>query len=205
MLVALGIGLRYAGESEWRWLDESAVDAARELFPGARGAAYLLIRVFDPLPFAVLVAVLAGLCLALRRPRLAVLAVAGPVLTGVTTTALKPVFDRVKNGEAVYPSGHMGAATSLALVTALLVVSVVRVGPWLASVVVAAATMSVGLGVALAMAVTRYHYPTDAVGGFCVAVAVVLGLALLIERFPVPRGGRAASAGGAVGLPKSGV
>ena len=29
----------------------------------------------------------------------------------------------------------------------------------------------------LAMTVTRYHYLTDAVGGFCVAVAVVLSVA----------------------------
>ena len=37
---------------------------------------------------------------------------------------------------------------------------------------------------AVAVTVVNYHYPTDAVGGFCTAVSVVLGLALLLERWP---------------------
>lgn len=194
-LVMLAIGLRYAGEAQWRWLDETAVALARDWFPGVRRPARFAIGLFDPLPFAVLVVMLAGVCLALRRPRLAVLAVAGPVLTGVATTVLKPVFDRIKNDEPVYPSGHMGAATALALVAALVLVSVIHVRPWLEIVLVAATTALIGAAMTLAMTVTRYHYPTDAVGGFCVAVAVVLGLALVIDRAP-PRGrDRNASAG----------
>ena len=149
-----------------------------------------------PLPFAVLIAMLAGACLALRRPRLAVLAVTGPVLTGVATTVLKPVFDRTKNGEPVYPSGHMGAATALALVAALLLVSVIHLRPWLEVLLVVATTALVGAGMALAMTVTRYHYPTDAVGGFCTAVAVVLGVALLLDRAPPRRRSRTDTGGG---------
>ena len=105
-----------------------------------RRPARLAIGLVDPLPFAVLVVVLAGVCLALRRPRLAVLAVAGPVLTGVATTLLKLVFDRTKNGEPVYPSGHMGGATALALVAALVLVSVIHVRPWLQALLVATTT-----------------------------------------------------------------
>jgi undecaprenyl-diphosphatase len=183
-VVMLAVGLRYAGEDHWRWLDETAVSLARDWFPGIRRPARFGIGLVDPLPFAVLIAVLAGACLALRRPRLAVVAVVGPVLTGVATTLLKPLFDRTKNGEPVYPSGHMGAATALALVAALLLVSVVHVRPWLQVVLVAATTAVVGAGMALAMTVTRYHYLTDAVGGFCTAVAVVLAVALLLDRAP---------------------
>jgi membrane-associated phospholipid phosphatase len=124
----------------------------------------------------------------LRRLRLAGLAVGGPVLTGVATTMLKPVFGRTENGgEPVYPSGHMGAATALALVAALLLVSVIHFAPWLEVVLVTAITALVGAGMALAMTVTRYHYLTDAVGGFCTAVAVVLGMALLLDRAPPRR------------------
>ena len=36
-----------------------------------------------------------------------------------------------------------------------------------------------------AMTIVRYHYLTDAVGGFCVAVAVVLSLAVLLDGRPV--------------------
>lgn len=119
-LVVLAIGLRYAGESGERWLDDAAADAARGWSPDLRRPFYLVIGMVDPLPFALLIGMLAGLCLALRRQRLALLAVVGPVLTGAAATALKPVFGRTANGgEEVYPSGHMSAATALALVAAL--------------------------------------------------------------------------------------
>jgi hypothetical protein len=48
---------------------------------------------------------------------------------------------------------------------------------------VTALTASVSGAMAVAMTVTNYHYLTDAVGGFCVAVSVVLGLALLLDRW----------------------
>jgi len=35
----------------------------------------------------------------------------------------------------------------------------------------------------MAMTIRDYHYLTDAVGGFCLAVVVVLGLAMLLDRF----------------------
>lgn len=62
--------------------------------------------------------------------------------------------------------------------------SVVRLRPRSEVAVVAMITALVGAGVAFAMTVTGYHYLTDAVGGFCLAVAVVLGLAGAIERLP---------------------
>jgi len=46
-----------------------------------------------------------------------------------------------------------------------------------------------GATVGVAMTVTNYHYWTDAVGGFFVAVAVVLGLAVLIDARPSRRSG----------------
>ncbi len=185
--VAVALGVRYAHEAYPRWLDRVAVTLAHEWFPIPPWAAHLVIGLFDPVPFAVLVAVLAGVCLALRRRRLAVLAVAGPVLTGVAITVLKPVVERTKEGDLAYPSGHMGAAVSFALVVAMLVVSLVRVRRAVRVAVLAAVPATVGAGVGLAMTATGYHYPTDAIGGFCVAVAVVLGLAVLLERRPSRR------------------
>ena len=41
-----------------------------------------------------------------------------------------------------------------------------------------------GGAMALALVTERIHYPTDTVGGFCVAVAVVLTCALVLERLP---------------------
>jgi membrane-associated phospholipid phosphatase len=180
--VALGLGERYAGEAYPRWLDRVGLAATRDWFPVPRRVAYLVIGVFDPVPLAVLVAVLAVTCLVVGRRRLAVLAVAGPVATGLLTTVLKPVIDRTKNGDLAYPSGHMGAAVASALVVALLLVGLVSMGRWLTIVVLVAVPAVVGVVVGFAMTVTNYHYLTDAIGGFCVAVAVVLSLAVLLDR-----------------------
>jgi undecaprenyl-diphosphatase len=44
---------------------------------------------------------------------------------------------------------------------------------------------------AVALIVRDWHYPTDTIGGFCTAVAVVLGTALLIDRAARWRAGKA--------------
>jgi membrane-associated phospholipid phosphatase len=181
-LILIALGVRYAGESSGRWLDETALALFRAWMPMRRGAARWLIELADPLPLVVLVALLAGACLVLGRWRLAVLAVVGPAMTGVATTVLKELIGRTKNGDLAYPSGHGGAATALALVAGLLLVSLLRVRLWAAVSIVTGLTVAVGGGMAVAMTLTNYHYLTDTLGGFCAAVSVVLGVALLLER-----------------------
>jgi len=97
----------------------------------------------------------------------------GPVLTGVVTTIAKPVIERTKNGDLSYPSGHMGSAVAVAVVVSLLLVSVFGARRWVVALAVLVPILW-GSAVGLAMTVTYYHYWTDAIGGFCVAVAVVL-------------------------------
>lgn len=181
-LLLLALGVRYAGGSQARWLDSSVRTLVDDWFSVPRELARLIIGLVDPVPAVVLVAVLAGLCLAFGRRRLALLAVLGPGLTGVATTVLKPAIGRTKNGDLAFPSGHIGVATSLALVAGLLLASVLAVGLWAAVALVAGLTALVTGGMALCMIEVNYHYPTDILGGFCVAVSVVLGLALLLER-----------------------
>jgi undecaprenyl-diphosphatase len=183
-LIVVALGVRYAGEASPRWLDQTALTSFRDWFPIPRRPARLVIGLFDPVPLAVLVAALAGVSLRLKRRRLAVLAVAGPVLSGLAATLLKPVIDRTKNGDLVYPSGHMAAAVAVALVVALLLVNLFQPRRWVRIAVLVTAPAVTGAGMGLAMTVTNYHYLTDAVGGFCVAVAVVLSLALLLDRWP---------------------
>ncbi len=181
--VGIALGVRYAGEAYPRWLDETGRSLARDWFPIPRGVAHLVIGLFDPVPLAVLVVVLAGVCLALGRRRLALLAVGGPVAAGLTTTVLKPVIERTKNGDLAYPSGHMSAATALAVVVALLLVSLVGVRRWGAVGILVGVPAAVGAVVGVSMTVTNYHYLTDAVGGFCVGLAVVLSLAVVLDRW----------------------
>lgn len=183
-VVLLGFGARYAGESKGNWLDHSIRTVLGEWIAVPRGLARFVIGLADPVPIVVLVAVLAGLGLVLGRRRLALLAVLGPALTGGVTSVLKPVIGRTLKGDLAYPSGHLGGATAVALVAGLLLVSVLGLRGWAALALVAGLTALVSGGMAVAMTVVNYHYPTDAVGGFCTAVSVVLGLALLLERWP---------------------
>jgi membrane-associated phospholipid phosphatase len=174
--------VRYAGESSARGLDHSALVLGREWSPVPRGALRSAIDLADPVPAAVIVVALTGLCLLLRRRRLAILAATGPLLTGVATTVLKPLVGRMKDGDLAYPSGHMGFTTAAGLVVALLVVSLV--GPTVLGAVgvLVAETVLVAGGMGLALTITTYHYATDVIGGFCVGAAVILGLALLIDK-----------------------
>jgi undecaprenyl-diphosphatase len=92
-----------------------------------------------------------------------------------------------------YPSGHTGGATALGVVAALLLITVLRPATGTSALLLSAGALTSGGAMALALVSDRIHYPTDTVGGFCVAVAVVLTSALVIERLPraLPRwGGR---------------
>jgi undecaprenyl-diphosphatase len=108
----------------------------------------------------------------------------GPGLTGVATTTLKPIIGRTIDGAFAFPSGHTGGATALGVVAALLVVTVLGTATGASAFLVAAGALVSGGPMALALVAYRAHYPTDTVGGFCVAVAVVLTSALVIERWP---------------------
>ena len=141
----------------------------------------------SPQAVVVLALLLAGLALALRRRRLAVLAIVGPGLTGVATTTLKPVIGRTIDGSFAFPSGHTGGATALGVVTALLLITVVRTTAGASALLLSAGALASGGAMAVALVADGVHYPTDTLGGFCVAIAVVLASALAIERWPGER------------------
>jgi undecaprenyl-diphosphatase len=185
-LAALGFAVlaaRYAGGSTAGWFDghiEHVVDA---LTPDPSRLSDMVI-VGNPLPVVAAAVVLGVVSLMLGRRRLAVLAVVGPGLTGVATEVLKPLIGRtIVGGGFIYPSGHTGAATALGLVAALLLVNVLRPGPRVGATLLVTGALLTGGGMAVAVVVGGFHYPTDAAGGFCTAVAVVLGIALLLDRW----------------------
>lgn len=192
-LVFVVLAVRYAGTSEAGPVDRR-VDAVVD--PVAGGHWWVLSRLvlLGSPPSVVLLAVgLAAACLALGRRRLAVLAIAGPGVTGVCTTLLKPALGRTIAGGYAFPSGHTGGATALGLVTGLLLASLLasRRGRAWTLTVLAASALALGGGVGAAMIATDAHYPTDTIGGFCTAVVAVLGTGLLLDR--VRRPGAAAA------------
>lgn len=128
----------------------------------------------DPAAAGVLMLCLAVVCLITKRRRLALLAIAGPVLTGAVTTGLKPLVGRTIHGDHLsFPSGHTAQLTALAMVLGLLLVQ--RLGPAgpLGTPVVLGAAALGGAAMSWSQTASSVHYATDTLAGFCVAVAVV--------------------------------
>lgn len=175
------LAVRYRGESSARWLDRQAFELFGTPDPGhsiwnsliALGHSYAVVSA---------ALLLSGVALILRDFRLAALAVVGPGLTGVATVLLKPVIGRTMEGAFAYPSGHAGGATALGIVAALLLIRAARPGNAVSAVILTLGALLPGGVMALALVADLDHYATDTVGGFCLAVSVVVASTLAIER-----------------------
>lgn len=136
----------------------------------------------------------------LRRWGLAALAAIGPAATVLLTklvfkpllgrefteSVLKSVFgpDAVTGQfrlTGVFPSGHESAVAA----TACLLVVVTFQLPWSRRAQVTSVCLLAVWTVAAALGLVRnfWHYATDTIGAICLAVTVVLGLALLIDSY----------------------
>ena len=180
-LVVVVLGVRYADHHQPGAADawiRSAVVGAR---PGWQSVALDLDAMGEPFGAVTLVvAVMLG-CLLLRRPRAALLTAAGTGLAVVTTSLLKHVVGRTINGDNLsYPSGHTAFATALALAVALLAAE--RLGRLTGTLLVLAAALVAGAAMGWAQVSLDAHYPTDVLGGWCCALAVVPATAWLVDR-----------------------
>jgi undecaprenyl-diphosphatase len=110
-----------------------------------------------------------------------VLTAAGSGLAVGTTSLLKHVVGRTINGENLsYPSGHTAFATAVALAVALLAAE--RLGRPAGTLLVLAAALMAGAAMGWAQVALDAHYPTDVLGGWCTALAVVPATAWLVDR-----------------------
>jgi membrane-associated phospholipid phosphatase len=189
-LAVMVLGLRYEGLSASTRTDRVLESAVATWIPEKNRGFWLVQSLGSPTSVIVVAGLLAVLAVAAGRHRLALLAVLGPGLTGLATTGLKPLFDRTLSGEPAYPSGHTGALTALAIVVALMLTSLLRAGRVVGATLVAVAALGAGVAMAIALTALGVHYPTDTIGGFGTAVAVVLGAAVLLDRVTesLPRG-----------------
>ncbi|MEU1804202.1 phosphatase PAP2 family protein [Streptomyces sp. NPDC019937] len=184
--LAVGVlGVLYAGHGEPgrvdRWIVEPTADSVR---PPWRRVALALDFLGEPAGAAALmVAVVAG-CLLLRRPRAAVLVVAGAAATVGTATLLKHLVGRTIHGDGnlSYPSGHTAFFTALALIAALLATGRFGLGRAAGTAFVLAAALVAGAAMGWAQVALGAHYPTDVLGGWCTALAVVPATAWLVDR-----------------------
>jgi len=95
----------------------------------------------------------------------------GPGVCVLLVETAKPLFDRLHSGYLSYPSGHMASSAAALTVAALVFRRLPVWGAW----------TLVMLGTAAGLVAMNYHYPTDTIGGFGLALGVVLPLAVLAD------------------------
>ncbi|MER5491525.1 phosphatase PAP2 family protein [Streptomyces sp. NPDC002490] len=182
-LVVGALGVRYAGHDRPGAVDAWWWPAAEGLGPSWRRVALAIDFLGEPLGAAALVLVAVVGCLWLRRPRAAALVVVGTGTAVVTTKLLKPLVGRtIHDGHLAYPSGHTAFLTAFALVLALLLVGRLAPGRAVGLCWVLAAALVAGGAMGWAQVALGAHYPTDALGGWCTALAVVPATAWLVDR-----------------------
>ncbi|EME60404.1 phosphatase PAP2 family protein [Amycolatopsis decaplanina] len=182
-VVALALGLRYAGTSHTAGLDALVLPVVDRV----EGPLWYLAAAIDftgePVGAVMVIALFGWLCLRHRRPRTAILLVAASGVTVALTTGLKPLTGRLIHGEFLsYPSGHTAFAVTVATVVGLLVIDVRGLGPLGGASVLAGLVAFAGLAMGWAEVALGAHYPTDTFGGFGVAVAVVPVVGWAVDR-----------------------
>jgi membrane-associated phospholipid phosphatase len=182
VIVVTILGVYYAGTGTPGSFDQRISHDLRRL----RMHRMLIARVSDlgdPGPVIVMIAALVIVLIALRRWQAALLALVAPGLAvAISELILKPLVDRTIGGSLSYPSGHETATAAIAIVVIVAIADRRRPRLPMALVVLVSALLFAALvAIAAALVIRRWHYATDTIGGFGVALATVLTVALAID------------------------
>ncbi|MEU1405892.1 phosphatase PAP2 family protein [Streptomyces sp. NPDC005728] len=195
-LVVVVLGVLYADDSKPGTVDARIGTALDGVGTPWRHVALAMDFLGEPAGSATLVVAAVTGCLLLRRPRAAVLVVAGVGMTVGTATLLKSLVGRTIHGDNLsYPSGHTAFATALALMVALLATGLLGLGRTAGTSLVLAAALVSGAAMGWAQVALGAHYPTDVLGGWCTALAVIPATGWLVDRTADRLVGRMADAG----------
>jgi membrane-associated phospholipid phosphatase len=177
-VVVVVLGVLFAGESVGAPVDVGIRSYLRSLHQPWHSIALVIDWTGEPVGAGVVLLTLLIVFLRKGNRRAAVLAVAGPGAAVVVTSGLKPLVGRtINDGFLSYPSGHTATATAFALVAVFFVIGRRGGAYWLLGIPLLAA-----IAMAWAQVLLNAHYPTDTLGGFCSAVAVVPVVAWAIDR-----------------------
>ncbi|MET9254170.1 phosphatase PAP2 family protein [Streptomyces sp. NPDC048182] len=184
-LVVVVLGFLYAGDSRPGRVDGWVQPGVEGVRGPWRTVALATDFWGEPVGAALsLLAAVSVCCLVFRRHRWAVFVVGGTAAAVVTTTVLKYLVGRTIHGDdnLSYPSGHTAFATAFALTVALLVAGRLRLGGAAGTAVVLGAALVAGAVMGWAEVALGAHYPTDVLGGWCTALAVVPATGWVVDR-----------------------
>ncbi|MTD58602.1 phosphatase PAP2 family protein [Amycolatopsis pithecellobii] len=178
-LVVLVQALTYAGDSGGEWV------APMDGLPGPlRDIALAIDFLGEPTGSVLVLVVCTGGCWLAGRRRSAVLVLVAAGVTVGATTLLKPLVDRtIHGGYLSFPSGHTAFATALALVLTMVAVDRLQLRAAAGTALVLAVALLAGAVMGWTEVALSAHYPTDTLGGFCTALAIVPPVALAVDRF----------------------
>jgi membrane-associated phospholipid phosphatase len=177
------LGVLFAGQVSGTAFDAWIRSPLMELHSPWRQIALIVDYTAEPVGAVLVIGTLTLVFFRLGHRRAALLTVAGTGASVALTTVLKPVVGRdINNGFLAFPSGHTAAATALTLVAMLVLVQRRQLGTTTATVLTAVVTVFAALSMAWAQVLLNSHYPTDTVGGFATALAVVPVVGYAIDR-----------------------
>jgi undecaprenyl-diphosphatase len=183
VIVVVTLGGLTAHQTRADWLDARIDAAITPRLASHPQVVEFLIRLGNTRPATVICVVLVLGCLALRRPRGAVLfTVAVPVAIVTTEYLLKPLFGRKLGYALSFPSGHETVVSTMAFGLILVLTGPARPAlpaalRWLLAAVAAAAIIAL----APALITAHYHYFTDTIAGAAIGLGTVLATALSLD------------------------
>ena len=183
VIVVVVLGLLFKDKTGPDGFDNALDSPVIAFFRTRQGLLPWLARPGTLIPAVAVSAVIAAVCLIVKRPNGAVLAVAAvPAATGLTDGLFKHLFDRTYLGVLSFPSGHTTSVTGLtATIALLLLVPPQQAKTRAVRVAVVTAACLLTVMVVIGVIGLRWHYFTDTVAGAAVGVGAVLGLALLLD------------------------
>lgn len=142
---------------------------------------WAVVLLGDPLPTAVASVLLSIGALIAGRRRGAALALVAPVAAAASAWFLQPSIARTLRDVDAFPSGHTVTTSTLAAISAILLLG--AGGPAVRGISVAliAAVLCVPIIVAVFLVRLNLHYASDTIGGATLSLTVVLGVALSID------------------------
>ena len=179
----LVLGVHFAGQHTPDRFDASVAGTAYRFIGERSVLAHILVSPSDTATVYAVIGIVFVFGLFARSWTVAAFALIGPgVAIAITELLLKPAFGRTfPRGGLSYPSGH--TVSSVAALTVALLVGLTLVRSRRGRIIAWTAYAVLVIMLTIGLVAMRYHYLTDVVGGYGMAVGIVLPIAIGLSRW----------------------